>query len=230
MAATSYAHHFSSKNLPFGIASSPTHEKPQAATRVGDTVIFLNDLAEDGLFSDIEGLPGAVFVIENLNAFAALPRSVHRQVRRVLQALLEDGGFSRLPNRSIDSMSNVSMHLPVRVSDFAGMSPAVPLSCVFSILICCRLFMQSCACSKRWPDRNWQDRCPSRFSPPSDRIPRPRLVDCGLRHVYFSAKRALPNRRYSRVRPFGSRGLRARIRRRRWQAATLGRTTERHRS
>jgi fumarylacetoacetase len=121
MTTQSYAHHFSSANLPFGIASSTSgHEKPQAATRVGDSVIFLNDLAEDGLFSNIEGLPRDVFALDTLNDFAALPRDVHQRVRHALQALLEDGGLSRFPDKSVKSVSKVTMHMPVRVGDFSG--------------------------------------------------------------------------------------------------------------
>ncbi|KAK0616438.1 hypothetical protein B0T14DRAFT_246782 [Immersiella caudata] len=123
MATKSYEHHFSSANLPFGIGSSaPTHEKPQAATRIDDSVIFLNDLAEDGLFSGIEGLPHGVFALDTLNEFAALPREVHQQVRRALQAALEDGGLSRFPDKSVESVSKVAMHMPVRVGDFSDFS------------------------------------------------------------------------------------------------------------
>ncbi len=46
-----YADHFSVKNIPFGIASSPSHPAKSAATRLGDHVIFLDVLAEHGLLS-----------------------------------------------------------------------------------------------------------------------------------------------------------------------------------
>ena len=100
MQGPSYGHHFSPANLPFGLVSSiPGHEKPQAATRVGDTVIFLSDPAKAGLFADVDGLARGVFVLDTLNDFAALPRSVHRGVRRVLQALLKDERLDDFPAR-----------------------------------------------------------------------------------------------------------------------------------
>lgn len=41
-------------------------QKAKAAARVDDTVIFLNDVAEYGLFCDIEGLPCGLFALDTL--------------------------------------------------------------------------------------------------------------------------------------------------------------------
>jgi fumarylacetoacetase len=124
MAPTSYSHHFSKENIPFGIASSADH-RPQAVTRVSDLIIFLNDLADAGFFYLVDGLPDGVFALDTLNDFAALPRTVHRQVRYTLQAALEaTGGISCFPSKSLIDASEATMHMPVRVGDFAGMSLA----------------------------------------------------------------------------------------------------------
>jgi hypothetical protein len=40
-----YSHHFSINNIPFGIASSASHAHKSVATRLNDTVIFLDELA-----------------------------------------------------------------------------------------------------------------------------------------------------------------------------------------
>jgi fumarylacetoacetase len=40
-----YSHHFSINNIPFGIASSSSHAHKSVATRLEDTVIFLDELA-----------------------------------------------------------------------------------------------------------------------------------------------------------------------------------------
>jgi hypothetical protein len=41
-----YSHHFSINNIPFGIASSSSHAHKSIATRLEDTVIFLDELAK----------------------------------------------------------------------------------------------------------------------------------------------------------------------------------------
>lgn len=43
--STMYSHHFSINNIPFGIASSSSHAHKSVATRLEDTVIFLDELA-----------------------------------------------------------------------------------------------------------------------------------------------------------------------------------------
>ena len=40
-----YSHHFSINNIPFGIASSSSHAHKSVVTRVGDAVIFLDEVA-----------------------------------------------------------------------------------------------------------------------------------------------------------------------------------------
>lgn len=41
----SFSEHFSSKNIPYGIATSDRHPKRAVATRIHDHVIFLNELS-----------------------------------------------------------------------------------------------------------------------------------------------------------------------------------------
>lgn len=123
MAARSYAEHFSDRNIPFGIASSTTHPSPQAATRIGDSVVFLADLAAQGVFSEVPGLPPGVFARATLNDFAALPRPVPRAVRATIQDRVRaGGGVASFPPGSVEDAAAVSLHLPVHVSDFTGMA------------------------------------------------------------------------------------------------------------
>lgn len=125
MASTTpdYAGHFSDRNIPFGIASSASHPKPQAATRIGNSVIFLADLANAGAFARITGLPDGVFAEPTLNSFAALPQSVHIAVRQTVRSRWrEGGGVAQLPPGSVKDLDAVTMHLPVHVSDFADFS------------------------------------------------------------------------------------------------------------
>ncbi|KAJ4120089.1 hypothetical protein NW768_010372 [Fusarium equiseti] len=121
MVTADFSNHFSEKNIPFGIASSATHEKPQAVTRLGNTVIFLQDLVNE-LFKDIEGLTGDVLGQPTLNAFAALPRSVHQDVRSQIQSTYQKGGLDVFPAGSKEDINAVTMHLPMEIKDFADFS------------------------------------------------------------------------------------------------------------
>ncbi|KAI6556763.1 hypothetical protein MCOR14_006272 [Pyricularia oryzae] len=115
-----WAHHFSVANIPFGIASSPRFPSPQPATRVNNDVIFLCKLYEQGLLSSVPDLPAGVFKYSTLNAFAALPKTVHSAVREAIQKAWREGSVS---SESREDVSGATMHLPVHVSDFTGMSP-----------------------------------------------------------------------------------------------------------
>ncbi|VZH97278.1 unnamed protein product [Fusarium fujikuroi] len=121
MAATDFAHHFTEKNIPFGIASSESHNTPQAVTRLGNTVIFLSDLVEQ-LFKDVEGLSRGVFNEETLNSFAALPKTVHQNVRKQIQQAHRHKGLDGFPTSSKEDITAVTMHLPVEIKDFADFS------------------------------------------------------------------------------------------------------------
>lgn len=46
--------HFSINNIPFGIASSAIHPHRSVATRIGDNVVFLDELAKHGLLSGLD--------------------------------------------------------------------------------------------------------------------------------------------------------------------------------
>ena len=52
---------FSVDNLPYGVARRPEQDVPQCVTRLGDTVIFLVALHDEGLFNQIAGLPKGIF-------------------------------------------------------------------------------------------------------------------------------------------------------------------------
>jgi len=52
-----YASHFSTANIPYGIASSAAHPGKSPATRIEDTVIFLDELVKHGL---LKSLPSEV--------------------------------------------------------------------------------------------------------------------------------------------------------------------------
>ncbi|CEI68305.1 hypothetical protein FVEN_g5525 [Fusarium venenatum] len=117
MSTADFSHHFSDKNIPFGIASSTTHTNPQAVTRLGNVVIFLSDLD----FKGVEGLTGALNQ-PTLNTFAALPRRVHQNVRKQIQSDYQKNGLDGFPSGSKEDISAVTMHLPMEIKDFADFS------------------------------------------------------------------------------------------------------------
>lgn len=118
MGSTDFSHHFSEKNIPFGIASSEIHKSPQAVTRLENTVVFLHDLEE--IFKDITDLPAGVFNQPTLNAFAALPKSIHQHVRKAIQETYQKSGIDGFPSTGREDIGSVTMHLPVEIKDFAG--------------------------------------------------------------------------------------------------------------
>lgn len=53
--------HFSIANIPYGIASKVAGAAPSVVTRLFDQVIFLHDVAEAGLFADLDVTTAATF-------------------------------------------------------------------------------------------------------------------------------------------------------------------------
>ncbi len=125
MSSPDYAHHFSIRNIPFGVASADSHPKPEPVTRLGNSVVFLNACNNAGLFMFIRELPEDIFDSSTLNAFAALPKSVHQEVRKAIQDLYQLGNLTteRFPPGTVEDVSKVRMHMPVQVGDFAGKPP-----------------------------------------------------------------------------------------------------------
>jgi fumarylacetoacetase len=139
----SYAGHFSGQNVPFGIASSAEHPEPQPVTRLQNTVIFLKDLYKSGLLSGIPNLPSEALESPTLNSFAALPTTVHRAVRHIVQKLYQEQGLSGFPEMSKEDLSQTTMHLPVDIRDFTGtfnippplrLAPFLKLRCRYIVL------------------------------------------------------------------------------------------------
>lgn len=132
MASPDYAHHFSSRNIPFGIASGRTHPEPQVATRIENIVLFLADLHFESLSS---GEARDVFLKPTLNPLMSLPATLHVAIRDSIRARFDDGGFGAFPEGSMASITQVEMHLPIHVGDFIGMCPDKP-KVLFTILNC----------------------------------------------------------------------------------------------
>jgi len=130
MSSDGLNHHFSPANIPFGIGSISHGDivhGPQCVTRVHDQVIFLGVLASAGHFSNItEHNLASILQQQTLNAFAALPKTVHRHVREKIRALVGDGkNGASLPDGSSFPASAVTLHLPFQIGDFTDFSVSI---------------------------------------------------------------------------------------------------------
>jgi fumarylacetoacetase len=66
-----YSHHFSINNIPFGIASSSSHAHKSVATRLEDTVIFLDELARQ--YPELS--KETITTFSNVNKILCIPSS-----------------------------------------------------------------------------------------------------------------------------------------------------------
>lgn len=107
--------HFGINNIPFGIASSPSHKTPSCVSRFENTVIFLAEVPE---LSSL-GLPANIFSNTTLNAFAALGRPASQKLRAKVQELITS---ESLPKEAREDISAVTMHLPVQIGDYTDFS------------------------------------------------------------------------------------------------------------
>ncbi|KAL7622024.1 hypothetical protein AAE478_007525 [Parahypoxylon ruwenzoriense] len=137
---------FSLANIPFGIISTSADPAPHAAIAIGSQVLDLKVLSSHLAFTEV--LPALkdhsrVFSQPTLNEFAALGRSVHRDVRRAIQDLLsvetshpeilkDDAG---LREKALLPRQSVKMHLPMSIGDYtdfyAGFHHAYAVGAMF---------------------------------------------------------------------------------------------------
>ncbi len=68
---------FSLQNLPYGMFSTGVDPQPRIGTAIGQYVLDLKALAQDGLFSDI-GFDSSTLEGQTLNEYDALDKRVHR--------------------------------------------------------------------------------------------------------------------------------------------------------
>jgi fumarylacetoacetase len=112
---------FPIQNLPYGIY---TREgiTPRVATRIGDTVIDLYELAGRG-YLHFDGMDAEVFRNEFLNDFIALGQPVWRSIRAQLSELFMEGNET-IKHHAEDCShilvhaEQATLHLPVRVGDY----------------------------------------------------------------------------------------------------------------
>jgi fumarylacetoacetase len=124
---------FSLANIPFGVASFPSHPtQPKCVTALGHYVIDLQLLEDAGAFQDIPELDANVFSHSTLNRFLEQSPCVWPQVRQRLIDLFQLNGDililsnPRLQQAAIHDMRTAAtttaapmkMHLPVTIREY----------------------------------------------------------------------------------------------------------------
>lgn len=136
---------FSLANIPFGIITTASSPTPSPAVAIGDFALNLSVFGAHGGFSQLPAIKDhiEVFSKPTLNAFAALGRPVHRQVREYLQtvfaaetpypSILKDN--SSLRDKALFKLSDIQNHLPLEIGDytdfFAGINHAFNIGVLF---------------------------------------------------------------------------------------------------
>lgn len=115
--------HFPIQNLPYGVFKPTRRDDLRIGTAIGDFVLDLSVIEEEGFFNKTSITGRHIFSRASLNKFMSLGRIVWKEVRSVIQELLdEDNPTLRdnesLRNRCLIPLSKVHLSLPVKVGDF----------------------------------------------------------------------------------------------------------------
>lgn len=113
---------FSIYNIPFGIGKLPDNSVV-ALSRIGDLVINLAALQQDGYFKGIDADLGRVFREPVLNNFIDLGKGVTNKVRERVQDLLDASNTEIQDKQAFQSKymlgyKAVKMMMPLKVSDY----------------------------------------------------------------------------------------------------------------
>jgi fumarylacetoacetase len=116
-------HPFPIQNLPYGVFTPPQSTVPRVGVAIGDHVLDLALLNEEGLFDAPELRDTRPFAQATLNTFMALDASAWAAVRERLQTLLradtaELRDDESLRERALHRRADVTLHLPVDVGDY----------------------------------------------------------------------------------------------------------------
>jgi fumarylacetoacetase len=136
---------FSLANIPFGIVSTKFSAVPVPAIAIGDYALNLSAFAAARGFNQLSIIHPHmdVFHQTTLNAFAALGRPIHRQVREYLQSIFRsDTPYSQLLKDNVAlrkevliPLTDVTNHVPLQIGDYtdfyAGLNHAYNVGVLF---------------------------------------------------------------------------------------------------
>lgn len=136
---------FSIANIPFGIISTAANKTPRPAVAIGENALDLKTFAENNGFSASTSIEKEkeVFSKSTLNAFAAMGRPFHREVRQYLQEVFSENSphatllekNESLRPKVLIPLEDVKTHLPLEIGDytdfFAGRNHAFNVGTLF---------------------------------------------------------------------------------------------------
>ena len=112
---------FSIYNIPFGVAVF-NQEYIACAARIGNQVIDLATLYDEGYFENIDGLDDNIFEAYTLNPFIELGKPVTTKVRERIQELLTEGSTLSKDEIAIESCffdsEEVQMMMPLHIPNY----------------------------------------------------------------------------------------------------------------
>jgi fumarylacetoacetase len=115
--------HFPIQNLPYGVFQPKSAESPRVGVAIGDMILDLSVLENQGFFQQTSLNKTSVFSQVTLNAFMSTGRRTWREIRSVISELLradcstlrDDNG---LRDTALIPMENIKLHLPVEIGDY----------------------------------------------------------------------------------------------------------------
>jgi fumarylacetoacetase len=112
---------FTIYNLPFGVFKNK-RLSPRAGIAIGDKIVDLAVLHDEGFFADLSQLPHDIFLRESLNDFISLGKSVTRRVREIVQELLKEDNEAlrehQIRGKAMVNRKEAQMLMPVKVGDY----------------------------------------------------------------------------------------------------------------
>lgn len=116
---------FPIQNIPFGIIK-PKIKNPRVATRLGDFVIDIFELAKLGYLDNLDqpkSLLLSIFDKPFLNDFLALGKEFSKQLRNILFVLFESGNSALRDNQAdlaeiIYAIEDVEVLMPINIGDY----------------------------------------------------------------------------------------------------------------
>lgn len=112
---------FTIYNLPFGIFQNK-RLSPRVGIAIGDKIVDLAVLHEEGFFSDLSLLPNDIFLKGALNDFIALGKPVTKRVREIVQNLLREENEQLREHtcrgKAMVNRKEAQMLMPVKVGDY----------------------------------------------------------------------------------------------------------------
>ncbi|KAL1997505.1 hypothetical protein VTN49DRAFT_36 [Thermomyces lanuginosus] len=119
---------FSLDNIPFGVCSAEHQPEPRVAVAIGDYAFNLCGFADANGFKHLPSIQPHldVFRQSTLNAFAALGRTIHRQVRQYLREVFQkDTPYpdvlkdnKALQDELLVPLKYVRYHVPLKIGDY----------------------------------------------------------------------------------------------------------------